>query len=106
VRLRPKSVIDLTWRNTDVPGQFITVEGLDTHIPGDIIADGAIRTGPQQRWIESRRVSAKDDPTSLSMDRPRSLISSDTGLTTYRVCAVVPKLGDGGKVCSQPVSLP
>jgi hypothetical protein len=106
VRLRPKSVIDVTWRNTDVPGQFVTVEGLDTHILGDVIAGGAIRTGPQQRWIESSRVSAKDDPTSLSMDRPRSLISSDTGLTTYRVCAVVPKLGDAGKVCSQPVSLP
>ena len=106
VRLRPKSVINLTWRNTDVPGQFVTVEGLDTHIPGDIIAGGAIRTGSQQRWIESRRVSAKDDPTSISMDLPRSLISSDAGLTIYRVCAVVPKLGDGGKVCSQPVSLP
>ncbi|MGE0827555.1 MAG: hypothetical protein AB7G75_35200 [Candidatus Binatia bacterium] len=106
VRLRPKSVIDVTWRNTDVPGQFLTVEGLDTHIPGDIVAGGVLRTAPQQRWIEARRVSAQDDPTSLSMDLPRSLISSDTGLTTYRVCAVVPTLGDGGKVCSSPVSLP
>jgi hypothetical protein len=106
VRLRPKSVIDVTWRNTDVPGQFVTIEGLDTHIPGDIIAGGAIRTGSQQRWIESKRVNAKDDPASLSMDLPRSLISSDAGLTTYRVCALVPKLGEGGKVCSQPVSLP
>jgi hypothetical protein len=106
VRLRPRSAIDMTWRNTDVPGQFVTVEGLDTHIPGDTIAGGAIHTAPQQRWIESTRVSAKDDPTSLRIDLPRSLISADAGLTTYRVCAVVPKLGDGGKVCSQPVSLP
>ena len=106
VRLRPRATINMSWRNTDVPGQFITVEALDTSIPGDSISGGAMRTAPRQRWIEATRVSARDNPTSLTIDRPRSLISADGGLSTYRVCAVVPTMGAAGKVCSQPVSLP
>lgn len=106
VMLRPKPKVSVTWRNTDVPGQFITIEALDTLAPGDIIAGGAIQTAPGQRWIEATRVNAKDDPTALTIDRPVSLITTNAGLTTYRVCAVVPKLGDAGKACSQPVSLP
>ena len=104
--LRPKPKVSVTWRNTDVPGQFITIEALDTLAPGDSAPGGAFRTGPQRRWIEAARVNAKDDPTTLNIERPVSLITTNTGLTTYRVCAVVPQLGDAGKVCSQPASLP
>ena len=106
VMLRPKQKVSVTWRNAEVPGQFITIEALDTLSPGDSMAGGAIQTAPRQRWIEATRVNAKDDPTALTIDRPVSLITTNAGLTTYRVCAVVPKLGDAGKVCSQPVSLP
>ncbi len=106
VMLRPKPKVSVTWQNTDVPGQFMMIEALDTLAPGDIIAGGAIQTAPRQRWIEATRVSTKDDPTALTIDRPVSLITTNAGLTTYRVCAVVPKLGDAGKACSQPVSLP
>ena len=104
--LRPRPKVSVTWRNTDVPGQFITIEALDTLAPGDNIRGGAMQTGPQRRWIEATRLSARDDPTTSTIDRPVSLITTNAGLSTYRVCAVVPKLGDAGKVCSPPVSLP
>lgn len=101
---RPK--VSVTWQNTNVPGQFITIEALDTLAPGDSLNGGALQTAPRRRWIEATRVNARDDPTALTLDRPVSLITTNAGLTTYRVCAVVPKLGDAGTVCSQPVSLP
>ena len=104
--LRPKPKVSVTWRNTDVPGQFITIEALDTLTPGDSMSGGALQTGPQHRWIEATRVNAKEDPTALTIERPVSLITTNVGLTRYRVCAVAPKLGDAGKACSQPVSLP
>lgn len=106
LRLRPRPKVSVTWRNTEVPGQFITIEALDTLAPGDSIAGGAIQTAPRQRWMEATRVNARDDPTTLTIDHPVSLITTDARLTTYRVCAVVPKLGDSGRACSQPVSLP
>jgi hypothetical protein len=107
LRLRPKPSVSLTWRNTDLPGQFITVEALDT-VPGRSATVGSaqVQTAPRQRWIEATRISARNDPTTLTIGRPVSLITTDTGLTTYRICAVVPALGDNGKVCSQPASLP
>ena len=93
----------ISWRNTDLPGQFITVEALDT-VPGDAMSGGLLYAGPQERWIEAARVSAKNDPTSLTIDIPLSVIST-TQLTTFRVCAVVPDLGDSGKACSVAVTL-
>jgi len=102
--LRPRHTMTISWRNTDVPGEFITVEGLDT-FPGEEALGGLLSTGPQQRWIEAARVSAKNDPTSLTIDIPLSVISSTTRLTTFRVCAVVPELGDSGKACSAAVTL-
>lgn len=102
--VRPRQTMTISWRNTDVPGEFITVEGLDT-FPGEEARGGLLSTGPQQRWIEHTRVSAKNDPTSLTIDIPLSVISSTTRLTTFRVCAVVPELGDGGKACSAAVTL-
>ena len=106
VMLRPKVKVSATWQNTDVPGQFITLEALDNLAPGPSSPGGAIQPAPRRRWLEASRVSARDDPTSLTVDRPVSLITVNSGLSTYRVCAVVPALGDSGKVCSQPVSLP
>ena len=100
----PRKTMTISWRNTDVPGEFITVEGLDT-FPGEEARGGLLSTGPQQRWIEHARVSARNDPTSLTIDIPLSVISSTTRLTTFRVCTVVPELGDGGKACSVAVTL-
>ena len=102
--LAPRHTMTISWRNTDVPGQFITVEALDT-FPGDALSGGLLYAGPQERWIEATRVSAKNDPTSRTIDIPLSVIST-TRLTTFRVCAVVPELGDAGKACSGKVTLP
>jgi hypothetical protein len=102
-QLRPRHTMTISWRNTDVPGQFITVEALDT-FPGDPLGGGLLYAGPQERWIETARVSAKNDPTSLTIDIPLSVIST-TRLTTFRVCAVVPELGEAGKACSGAVTL-
>lgn len=104
-RLRPRHTMTISWRNTDIPGEFITVEALDT-FPGDAMDGGLLYAGPQERWIEVARVSAKSDPTSQTIDIPRAVISTTQQLTTFRVCAVVPELGDGGKACSAAVTLP
>jgi hypothetical protein len=101
--LRPRHTMTISWRNTDVPGQFITVESLDT-FPGEALSGGLLYAGPQERWIEATRVIAKNDPTSLTIDIPLSVIAT-TQLTKFRVCAVVPELGDAGKACSVPVTL-
>lgn len=104
--LRPRPKVSVTWRNTDVPGQLIIIEALDNLVPGESMGGGAIQGAPQQRWIEATRLSARDNPTTVTINRPVSLITTSTGLTTYRVCAVVPQLGDAGKACSAPGSLP
>ena len=101
--LRPRHTMTISWRNTDVPGLFITVEALDI-FPGDEVHGGLFSTGPQERWTEAARVSAKNDPTSHTIDIPLSVIST-TQLTTFRVCALVPELGDRGKACSAAVTL-
>ena len=105
MRLRAKPAVSVTWRNTDVPGKFITLEALDTNVPGDTALGGAVRMAPREQWIESTRVSAKNDPTSLNTSVPTSLISGEIHLNTYRICALVPEWGDNGKVCSQPFSV-
>ncbi|HSE43039.1 MAG TPA: hypothetical protein VLH08_19925, partial [Acidobacteriota bacterium] len=105
VSLRPKSTISASWRNTEVSGQFIILEALDTFASDDVIMDGAVRTAPKEAWVETTRVTAKTDPTSINASVARSLISNEISLTTYRVCAVVPQLGDKGKVCSQPIAV-
>lgn len=102
--VRPRHTMTISWRNTDIPGQFIIVEALD-RFPGDAISRGMLYAGPQERWTEVARVVAKNDPTSLTIDIPLSVISTTTQLTTFRVCAVVPELGDGGKACSAAVTL-
>jgi len=99
---RPARKLSVTWRNTEVPGQFLTLEAQDVNASR---GDGPA-TGPLKRWIEVNRLTAKEDPTSLLMEMPQSIVVANSELTTYRVCAVVPKLGDAGKVCSPAVSLP
>ncbi|MGH2586485.1 MAG: hypothetical protein ACRDJE_16345, partial [Dehalococcoidia bacterium] len=102
IQTRPKRNLSVTWRNTEIPSQFLTLEAQDLNAS----SGGGAATGPLRRWIEVNRVSAKDNPTTLVIAIPQSLVVASTDLTTYRVCAVVPKLGDAGTVCSQPVTLP
>jgi hypothetical protein len=103
--LRPKQLISVSWRNTDIPGQFIIVEALDTTVPGDAILNGAAISAPKKVWVEAMRVNAKSDPTSAELNVARSVISTEISLNTYRVCAVVPSLDDRGKVCSEQVTI-
>lgn len=100
--VRNRTVILANWRkpdpNTDVPGQFITVEREDK------AQLDKIRVGPT--WVEIKRIKAKGDPTNIAVDLTSDApeLGTQRG-NTYRVCAVVPALGDKGKVCSSPTVL-
>jgi hypothetical protein len=90
-----KSIIRATWRNTDTPGQFITLERED-RVPLD-----RIRVGPS--WVEVKRLSAKNDPTEIWTDlKPAGTELGTRHGNSYRVCAVVPALGRAGMTCSSP----
>lgn len=100
--VRNRTVILANWRkpdpNTDVPGQFITVEREDKS------QLDKLRVGPS--WVEIKRIKAKGDPTSIAADvTPDAPEPGTQRGNTYRVCAVVPALGDKGKVCSSPTVL-
>ncbi len=106
-----RTVIFANWRSPDptkgeIPGQFITVERLDRVITGNRNRIAASMFA--NAWIEIDRIKAKGDPTSLSVDiTPSGLPNpTDTPGNSYRLCAVVPALGAGGKVCSAPATLP
>jgi hypothetical protein len=108
IMLRPKHLISLTWRNTEIPGIFLTVEREDlktTRNPDPNSPVGHIR---QSFWSELARLQAADAPTSATVDAPDESSAAANPLVVagdrYRVCAVVPSLGDTGRVCTQPLT--
>jgi hypothetical protein len=109
--LRPSPSIQVTWRNTTIPGQFLTVEREDVRIARNSDPNSAIEFVRQSFWNEVERLSAKSDPVSALVDAPGgpNLATNPTIREegkTFRVCAVAPALGAPGKVCSQPAALP
>lgn len=95
---RIHTIVRSNWRNVGTPGQFITLEREDRG-PVDPIRVGTF-------WTEVNRISAKTDPTEISIEArpPGPQVGIKEG-NIYRVCAVVPALGRGGKVCSTPSAL-
>jgi hypothetical protein len=101
---RIRTLITASWRNTDIPGRFITLERED-RVQLDRLRVGAA-------WVEIKRISAEPrwtgegwDPTELTVDvTPEGLELLTRRGNSYRVCAVVPALGTAGKVCSLSVS--
>jgi hypothetical protein len=97
-------VISVTWRDGEIPGLFITVEREDRVMTG---AKAAVSRMFTTAWIEIQRIKAKNetgtmvDITSTGLANP-----TDTPGNNYRVCAVVPALGNAGKVCSAPTTVP
>ena len=100
--------IEVCWANTEmpgteIPGQFLIVEREETRVRQ---STGGILSGIwvlDRSWVELEQVLAKDDPTVTIVDPPVYPLITDA--TTYRVCAVVPALGDAGKACSAPATL-
>lgn len=89
----PPVQLDLKWRNTEIPGQFIvveTLEFLETNGP------------PVVRWSEIGRINARKDPTEISIPLPETSTGRGTipQSKTYRICSVVLPLGNAGKVCT------
>lgn len=102
---RPRNVITVRWRNTDIPGEYLVVERQDKRVGGSLDPTSP-RVTIQNFWKELGRV-ATDAPPSASFEVEPGHVGSPYGRAgnTYRVCAVVPPLGEAGKVCSAPVSL-
>jgi len=96
--VRITTLISAHWRNTDLPGQFITLER-ENRVQLD-----RMRVGPA--WDEIARISAKSAPTEASADITANGPELGTQhLNNYRVCAVVPALKSAGKVCSPAVTV-
>jgi hypothetical protein len=96
--VRIATLISARWRNTDLPGQFITIER-ENRVQLD-----RLRVGPA--WDEIARISAKSAPTEASADiTPNGPELGTQHLNNYRVCAVVPALKSAGKVCSPAVTV-
>lgn len=109
--LPPRHKVSVTWFNTDIVGTFVTVERQDTRMARNSDPSSPIGSVPELFWNELSRLSGPANPTAAM---PSSeLVDAGPGVTaplqvgkTYRVCAVVPKLGEAGKVCSAPATLP
>ena len=96
--VRIRTLISARWRNTDLPGQFITLER-ENRVQLD-----RMRVGPA--WDEIARISAKSAPTEASADiTPNGPELGTQHLNNYRVCAVVPALKAAGKVCSPSITV-
>lgn len=108
ILLRPKHRISLTWRNTDIPGVFLTVEREDVKVTRNADPNSPVGLVRRSFWNELTRLEAKDRPASAMVDAPvESGTPADPTMQAgdrYRVCAVVPSLGDAGKVCTQPLT--
>jgi hypothetical protein len=102
--LPPTYFVSITWRNTATPGVFLTVERNDEIIRRNPDPNSPVQWFRQSFWNEVERLPTGTDPTSATVYEPDQFNLSAGN--TYRVCAVVPALGDAGKVCSEPVSLP
>ena len=98
VLARIRTLVTARWRNTEIRGNFITLEREDK------VQLDQVRVGPA--WVEIKRIPAAgnpSDPTDLTVDvTPEGPELGSQG-TNYRVCAIVPKLGASGKVCSSTV---
>jgi hypothetical protein len=92
-----RTIISARWRNTETPGEFITLERED-RAQLDRLRVGA-------SWTELQRISAKVSPTDISavVTPERVEVGAQQG-NSYRVCAVVSELGAAGKMCSPAVS--
>jgi len=117
---RTSKVAALTWRNVvvanwrkmvfppDVTPQYITLERLDSGLVRRGTGPTAVVTAQRTPvWIELQRELAKPRPalTTADITQPPVTTLVKPG-NQYRVCAVVPALGDKGKVCSAPTTLP
>ncbi len=94
-----RPVLDAEWRNTDIPGAFVTVERAEKRAD----AAGSVPGEATDGWKEIARVDTRDDPTSLSAEIPTAR-GTDTQASSFRVCSVVPELGAAGRVCTSAVS--
>jgi hypothetical protein len=88
-----KPTLEAAWRNTAIPGAVVTVEQAEG------VADAA-----GGRWKEVARIDTVTDPTSLSAEVQASRGRAREAPLAYRVCSVVPELGDAGRACSEPVA--
>jgi hypothetical protein len=88
-----KPTLEAAWRNSEIPGAFVTVER------GEGIADAA-----GFRWKEVGRIDTRDDPTSLSVEVPAVRGQDRQAASAYRVCSVVPELGEKGRACTEAVT--
>ena len=96
---RVRTLATARWRNTEIPGQFITLEREDR------IQLDRVRVG--LAWVELARVSARTDPTDILADvtPQRGEVAAEPG-RNYRVCAHVPALGPSGTVCTAARATP
>jgi hypothetical protein len=102
--LRPQHRVSFDWRNTDIPGVFITVERQDVKIARNPDPNSPVGHIRQSIWSELARLNAKENPTSATVDAPDTSNPALEPGESYRVCALVPVLGDTGKVCTQPIT--
>jgi hypothetical protein len=91
-----RTIISARWRNTDTPGQFITLERED-RVQLDRLRVGA-------SWTELQRISSKNATDISAVVTPERVEVGTQQGNSYRVCAVVPSLGPSGKMCSPAVS--
>jgi hypothetical protein len=103
ILLRPKHRVSVTWFNTDVPGTFYTVERQDSRATRNPDRNSPVQYLSSTFWQELERVNGEES-SALVDPQMRGELTLTIG-TAYRVCAVVPALGNEGKVCSAPVSL-
>ncbi len=91
-----RTIISARWRDTETPGEFITLEREDR------VQLDRLRVGTS--WTELQRISSKNaTDISAVVTTERVEVGTHQG-NSYRVCAVVPSLGPSGKMCSPAVS--
>lgn len=105
--LRPRHFISVTWRNTEIPGVRLALERSDERTIPNPDPGSSVPFIRESFWNELHWLDASVDPTSAQLsDAGISVDPSLRAGSAYRVCAVVPALGEAGRVCSQPVHLP
>lgn len=91
----PRPRLEVKWRNPDIPGQFITIERVEFRNVG---------SGPRTRivigFVELSRLKAKADPVESSVELHSDSSGGGSPRERFRICAIVPVLGDAGKTCS------
>jgi len=112
ILLQPRHIVSITWFNTSITGKFTTVERQDVQATPNADPNSPSQFVGGSFWNELTRLSVAPTPaplpTSAEVDAAQGADPSTLTLqqgTTYRVCAVVPSLGDAGRACSSPASL-